>query len=73
MADIDPIYYDRLTKDNCALCLIDHQTGTMLGVQDIKLSEFRSNTLALAQIGQSPRFAGRDYRQFRAGAERPAD
>ena len=52
MADIDPIYYDRLTKDNCALCLIDHQTGTMLGVQDIKLSEFRSNTLALAQIGK---------------------
>lgn len=45
-------YHDRLTSDNCALLLIDHQTGTMLGVQDIKLSDFRSNVLALAEIGR---------------------
>jgi nicotinamidase-related amidase len=49
---MDSIYYDRLTKDNCAMLLIDHQTGTMLGVQDIKLSEFRSNVLALAKTAK---------------------
>ena len=41
-----------LTADNCALLLIDHQTGTMLGVQDIRLDQFRSNVLALANIGK---------------------
>lgn len=41
-------YRERLTADNCAVLLIDHQTGTMLGVQDIRLDQFRGNVLALA-------------------------
>ncbi len=45
-------YLERLTADNAALLMIDHQTGTMLGVQDIKLSDFRSNVLALASAGK---------------------
>ncbi|MEO1009193.1 MAG: isochorismatase family protein [Planctomycetota bacterium] len=42
----------RLTADNSAMLLIDHQTGTMLGVQDIRLDQFRSNVLALAKTAQ---------------------
>lgn len=45
-------YLERLTPDNSAMLLIDHQTGTMLGVQDIKLSDFRSNVLALANTAK---------------------
>lgn len=48
----DSRYLEFLTPDNCALLLIDHQTGTMLGVQDIRLDQFRSNVLALANIGK---------------------
>ncbi len=52
MADTTNRYLDRLTADNAAMLLIDHQTGTMLGVQDIKLSDFRSNVLALANVAK---------------------
>lgn len=45
-------FLDTLTADNAAMILIDHQTGTMLAVQDIKLSEFRSNVLALAKTAK---------------------
>lgn len=45
--------HDRLTPDNCAMLLIDHQTGTMLGVQDIRLDQFRSNVLALAKTAKA--------------------
>lgn len=45
-------YTDRLTSENCAMLLIDHQTGTMLGVQDIRLDQFRSNVLALAKTAK---------------------
>ena len=45
-------FHERLTADNAALLLIDHQTGTMLGVQDIRLDQFRSNVLALAETGR---------------------
>lgn len=51
----DPVYFDRLTAENSAMLLIDHQTGTMLGVQDIKLSDFRSNVLALAETARTHR------------------
>jgi len=46
------VYLEQLTPDNCAFCLIDHQTGTMLGVQDIRLDQFRSNVLALAKTAK---------------------
>jgi len=45
-------YLERLTSDNCAMLLIDHQTGTMLGVQDIRLDAFRRNVLALAGLAK---------------------
>lgn len=45
-------YLNFLTAEDCALLMIDHQTGTMLGVQDIRLDQFRSNVLALASIGK---------------------
>lgn len=51
MADQDPTR-ELLTPDNCAMLLIDHQTGTMLGVQDIRLDQFRSNVLALAETAK---------------------
>jgi nicotinamidase-related amidase len=44
-------FLEKLTAENSALLLIDHQTGTMLGVQDIRLDQFRSNVLALAKTG----------------------
>lgn len=46
------VFHERLTPDNCAMVLIDHQTGTMLAVQDIKLSDFRRNVLALAETAK---------------------
>ena len=46
---------EMLTRDNCAMLLIDHQTGTMLGVQDIRLDQFRSNCLALAATAKANR------------------
>ncbi len=45
-------YINFLNADDCALLMIDHQTGTMLGVQDIRLDQFRSNVLALASVGK---------------------
>lgn len=45
-------FHARLTSDNAAMLLIDHQTGTMLGVQDIRLDQFRSNVLALAKTAK---------------------
>lgn len=43
-------YTDRLTSDNAAMILIDHQTGTMLlGVQDIAPITFRNNAESLAK------------------------
>ena len=41
IAVTDQRYLEFLTADNCALLMIDHQTGTMLGVQDIRLDQFR--------------------------------
>jgi nicotinamidase-related amidase len=48
-----PDYLAKLTPDNAAMLLIDHQTGTMLGVQDIRLDQFRSNVLALAKTARA--------------------
>ncbi|MDX2188207.1 MAG: isochorismatase family protein [Opitutaceae bacterium] len=46
-------FLEKLTPENCAMLLIDHQTGTMLGVQDIRLDQFRSNVLALARTAKA--------------------
>ena len=49
MADVQEI---RLTPDGDALLMLDHQTGIMAGVADIEPNLFRSNVLALAEVGR---------------------
>jgi nicotinamidase-related amidase len=46
-------YTTKLSRDDAALLMIDHQTGTMLGVQDIRLDQFRSNVLALVETAKA--------------------
>jgi nicotinamidase-related amidase len=48
------VYNDsaRLTPENTALLLIDHQTGLMPCVQDIDAVNFKNNAIALAKIGK---------------------
>lgn len=42
---------NRLSPDNAALLLIDHQTGLMQLVKDYEPDEFKNNILALANVG----------------------
>lgn len=46
------LYLERLTPDNCAMVMVDHQTGTMLGVQDFRLDTFRRNVVTLASAAK---------------------
>ncbi|RMV73147.1 Isochorismatase hydrolase [Pseudomonas coronafaciens pv. atropurpurea] len=45
--------YNRLSKDDAIVLLIDHQTGLISLVQDFSPNEFKNNVLALADL---PRF-----------------
>src|ERR1700722_3199405 len=45
-------YHERLTTDNAALLLIDHQVGLFTGVRDIPVAELRHNVVALAKAGR---------------------
>ena len=42
-------YSERLTPDNAALLLIDHQVGLLTGVRDIPVAELKHNVVALAR------------------------
>src|SRR5882762_4873712 len=42
-------YQERLTPDNTALLLIDHQVGLFTGVRDIPIAELKHNVVALAK------------------------
>lgn len=43
-------YYERLSTDNCAMLLIDHQVGTMgFGITDIDALNLKNNALWLAE------------------------
>lgn len=44
--------YNRLSKDDAAVLLVDHQAGLMSLVQDYSPDEFKNNVLALADIGK---------------------
>jgi nicotinamidase-related amidase len=44
--------YSRLSKDNAALLMVDHQAGLISLVQDFAPSEFKNNVLALAACGK---------------------
>lgn len=43
---------NRLTPQNAALLLIDHQTGISNGITDMTQPEFKNNLIALAKIGK---------------------
>lgn len=47
-----PYKYNRLSKDDAALLLIDHQAGLISLVQDFSPSEFKNNVLATAACGK---------------------
>src|SRR5258708_17066497 len=42
-------YSERLTAENAALLLIDHQVGLFTGVRDIPVAELKHNVIALAK------------------------
>src|SRR5437667_8905466 len=42
-------YLERLTPENAALLLIDHQVGLFTGVRDIPVAELKHNVVALAK------------------------
>lgn len=45
-------YQERLTPDNAALLLIDHQVGLFTGVRDIPVAELKHNVVALAKAAR---------------------
>src|SRR5690348_10932363 len=45
-------YQERLTPDNAALLLIDHQAGLFTGVRDIPVAELKHNVVALAKAAK---------------------
>ena len=45
-------YPERLTPDNAALLLIDHQVGLFTGVRDIPVAELKHNVVALAKAAK---------------------
>jgi len=48
-AKIPNKYQERLTPENAALLLVDHQVGLFTGVRDIPVAELRHNVVALAK------------------------
>lgn len=44
--------YRRLSKDDAAVLLVDHQSGLLSLVQDFSPDEFRNNVLALADVAK---------------------
>ncbi|GAA5017025.1 hypothetical protein GCM10023317_57350 [Actinopolymorpha pittospori] len=42
----------RVTRDNSAVLLIDHQTGLFTGVRDIGVAELKHNVVGLAKAAQ---------------------
>src|ERR1700722_7806589 len=45
-------YSERLTPENAALLLIDHQVGLFTGVRDIPVAELKHNVVALAKAAK---------------------
>src|SRR5437899_7451720 len=45
-------YQERLTSNNAALLLIDHQVGLFTGVRDIPIGELKHNVVALAKAAR---------------------
>ncbi|MEV4320328.1 isochorismatase family protein [Actinocrispum sp. NPDC049592] len=45
-------FHDRLTPDNAAVLLVDHQVGLYSGVRDISLQDLKHNVTGLAKAAQ---------------------
>jgi nicotinamidase-related amidase len=45
--------YERLTPQNAALLLVDHQGGLSNGVQDQSLPEYITNVTALVKLAKA--------------------
>jgi nicotinamidase-related amidase len=45
--------YERLTAENAALILVDHQVGLMTGVRDYSTGELKHNVVALAKAARA--------------------
>ena len=43
---------ERITRNNSAICLIDHQVGLLLGVRDITVAELKHNVVGLAKAAK---------------------
>jgi hypothetical protein len=43
---------ERITRNNSAVCLIDHQVGLLLGVRDITVAELKHNVVGLAKAAK---------------------
>ena len=43
---------ERITRNNSAICLIDHQVGLLVGVHDITVAELKHNVVALAKAAK---------------------
>ena len=43
---------ERVSRDNAALCLIDHQVGLVTGVRDFTVGELKHNVVGLAKAAQ---------------------
>lgn len=47
------LFYERLTPDNAALLLIDHQAGLFLGVKTLDPVELKNNVVGLARVAKA--------------------
>ena len=45
--------FDRLTPDNAALLLVDHQTGLSNGIQDQSVPEYMASVTALVKLAKA--------------------
>src|SRR6202162_4020488 len=43
---------ERITRDNSAVCLIDHQVGLLSGIRDITITELKHNVVGLAKAAR---------------------
>jgi nicotinamidase-related amidase len=48
---------ERITRDNSAVCLIDHQVGLLSEVRDIPINELKHNVVGLAKGRQASKSA----------------
>ena len=46
-------FYERLTTDNAALLLVDHQIGLYTGVRDIDVGQLKHNVIGLAKAAKA--------------------